>query len=160
MSAGNGAVPEFPAGKTAASGDGGKPGLPAAGREAAVNADKENRMMYNPAVRCIFTSCVNRDGSKRSTGGANQDWMRFCGFVSEQGVRLYLCRGSARLCPNRDGAVVSERGAGFAQPFQFLARQIFLQAQENLAVIAVEPRQFFRRQHIFVNQLFINRSQG
>ena len=78
----------------------------------------------------------------------------------DQGVRLYLCRGSARLCPNRDGAVVSERGAGFAQPFQFLARQIFLQAQENLAVIAVEPRQFFRRQHIFVNQLFINRSQG
>ena len=63
----------IPAGKTAASGDGGKPGLPAAGREAAVNADKENRMMYNPAVRCIFTSCVNRDGSKRSTGGANQD---------------------------------------------------------------------------------------
>lgn len=147
-------------GETAAAGSGARPGLPAAGQEPAVNADKENKVMYSPAVRRIFTSCANRDGSKRSTGGANQDWMRFCGFVSEQGVRLYLCRGSARLCPNRDGAVVSKRSAGFAQPFQLLARQVFLQAQENLAVVTVEPRQFFRRQHIFVNQLFINRSQS
>lgn len=89
--------------KTAASGDGGKPGLPAAGREAAVNADKENRMMYNPAVRCIFTSCVNRDGSKRSMGGANQDWMRFaasyqsraCGCICAGGVRAYARTGTA-----------------------------------------------------------------
>ncbi len=145
-------------GETAAAGSGARPGLPAAGQEPAVNADKENKVMYSPAVRRIFTSCANREGCKRAA--RIKIWYGHCAAVSEQGVRLYLCRGSARLCPNRDGAVVSERSAGFAQPFQLLARQVFLQAQENLAVVTVEPRQFFRRQHIFVNQFFINRSQS
>lgn len=34
-------------------------------------------------------------------GGANQDWMRFCGFVSEQGVRLYLLQGECALMPEQ-----------------------------------------------------------
>lgn len=120
-------------GETAVAGSGARPGLPVAGQEPAVNADKENKVMYSPAVRRIFTSCANREGSKRA-------------------ARIKIWYGHC--------AAVSERSAGFAQPFQLLARQVFLQAQENLAVVTVEPRQFFRRQHIFVNQLFINRSQS
>lgn len=74
-------------GETAAAGSGARPGLPAAGQEPAVNADKENKVMYSPAVRRIFTSCANREGSKRAA--RIKIWYGHCAAVSERSAVLY-----------------------------------------------------------------------